>query len=70
MNDIEKPNNDKKKLINLDFNQVVLESNEFTLQELETMENYTKKKYYDAIYMGQMINGKRQGKGLMKYVKG
>ena len=39
-------------IINLALNMVILELNEFTLEELETLHNFIKKKYTDAIYIG------------------
>jgi len=56
--------------MNLEFEALVLESHEFTLQDLETMDNYQQRRYPDAIYIGQITTGKRNGKGVMRYKNG
>ena len=34
------------------------------------MQGYVQRKYPDALYMGQLGNGKRNGKGVMRYKNG
>ena len=34
------------------------------------LESYGKKKYTDAIYEGELLNGKREGNGIMTYISG
>jgi hypothetical protein len=51
----------------MEFDQIVLESNEFDIASLREMPNYQQRKYPDALYMGQIVNGKRNGKGVMRY---
>ena len=58
---------DKQTLNDQDFKSIVIESNEFTLEDLSQMPNYQQRRYQDAIYMGQIVNGKRHGKGVMRY---
>lgn len=56
---------------NLDaFESIVLESHEFTLKDLETLPGYIQRKYPDALYIGQLGTGKRNGKGVMRYKNG
>ena len=52
------------------FDEIVLESPEFDFEELKELPNYFEKRYSDALYMGQMQNGKRHGKGVMRYRNG
>ena len=52
------------------FDEVVLESPEFNFESLRDLPNYCEKRYTDALYMGQMVNGKRLGKGVMRYRNG
>ena len=39
------------------FDEIVLESPEFTFESLKELPNYFEKRYTDALYMGQMQNG-------------
>ena len=39
-------------MCNLDFSSIVLESNEFTLEELSKLPNNQQRRYPDAIYIG------------------
>ena len=34
------------------------------------MQGYTERRYPDAVFKGQIINGKRNGKGVMRYKNG
>jgi hypothetical protein len=54
------------------FEDIVLESPEFNFEALKELENYQEKRYQDsAMYMGQIpSNGKRNGKGVMRYRNG
>lgn len=54
----------------LEFDQIVLETHEFDMEMLQSLPNYIQRKYPDAIYMGQFSNGKRNGKGVMRYKNG
>lgn len=49
---------------------ILLISEELNLAELHNLEGYCERKYLDAIYYGQIINGKRNGKGAMRYANG
>lgn len=46
-----------------------MESTMFDYNELKQLENFGIKKYSDAIYRGELGNGKRHGKGIMFYKK-
>ncbi len=54
----------------LSFEEVALYSQEIDLDELSTLEIYAQRRYPDALFMGCLIRGRRQGKGLMKYANG
>ena len=49
---------------------VLLEANEVDLHALKQIDGFKEIKYKDAIYLGTVINGKRHGKGVMKYRNG
>ena len=49
---------------------IKLESNEVELEAIKQVDGYKEVKYKDAIYMGTFINGKRHGKGVMRYRNG
>ena len=55
---------------NLKFDEISLESGEIDMGELQQMEGFTERKFPQAIYVGVMVNGKRHGKGIMKYANG
>lgn len=46
-----------------------MESNLFNYEELKEQENFAIKKYNDAVYRGELVNGKRHGVGVMVYRK-
>ena len=46
---------------------IKLEANEVDLAALKEIDGYKEIRYKDAIYMGTVINGKRHGKGVMRY---
>jgi len=46
-----------------------MESAMFAYDELRSSETFGIKKYQDAIYRGQIVGGKRQGRGIMFYKK-
>jgi len=54
----------------LKFDEIVLESNEVDLAELQQAAGFTERRFPQAIYLGIMIDGKRNGKGVMKYANG
>ena len=41
----------------------------FDYPKIQQSENFGIKKYADAIYRGQLLNGKREGYGVMVYRK-
>ena len=49
---------------------IKLEANEVDLAAIKEIDGYKEIRYKDAIYMGTVINGKRHGKGVMKYRNG
>lgn len=63
----QKTSNPNAEPFNMEFDQIVLESTEFDLISLRQAPNYQQRKYPDALYMGQIVNGKRNGKGVMRY---
>ena len=46
-----------------------MESNMFDYEEMKASEHFGLKKYADAIYRGEIIEGKRTGFGTMVYRK-
>ena len=54
----------------LQFDEIVLESNEIDLAELQRDPAFTERRFPQAIYIGIMVDGKRNGKGVMKYANG
>ena len=54
----------------LKFDEIVLESNEIDLAELQAAEGFTERRFPQAIYLGIMFEGKRHGRGVMKYANG
>jgi hypothetical protein len=40
---------------------------EFDYEELKTMPNFQIRLFPEALFMGQIVDGKRSGKGVMKY---
>jgi hypothetical protein len=58
-------------LINYNFiDEYIPESNEIDVESLKLGQNFRKKRYVDAVFFGELINGKRNGKGIMKYKSG
>ena len=55
---------------NLKFDEIVLESNEIDLEDLQQSEGFTERRFPQAIYLGIMAEGKRHGRGVMKYANG
>ena len=49
---------------------IKLEANEVDLGALRQIDGFKEIKYKDAVYLGTVINGKRHGKGVMKYRNG
>jgi hypothetical protein len=45
-------------------------SKELDFEELRKCSNYVEKKIGEAIYMGEITHGKREGCGIMKYASG
>ena len=54
----------------LKFDEIVLESNEIDLAELQAADGFTERRFPQAIYLGIMQDGKRNGRGVMKYANG
>ena len=54
----------------LRFDEILLESNEIDLEELQREPNFQERRFPSAIYVGIMTEGKRNGKGVMKYANG
>jgi hypothetical protein len=54
----------------LDFQEIFLESNEIDLAELQKTPHFVERRFPQAIYLGIMVEGKRDGKGVMKYANG
>lgn len=54
----------------LNFDEIVLESNEIDLAELQKQPNFVERRFPQAIYLGIMVDGKREGKSVMKYANG
>ena len=48
----------------------MLESNEINLAELQDAQGFVERRFPMAIYLGVMKDGKRNGKGVMKYSNG
>lgn len=46
------------------------ECNLIDLEDLKSSPNFKKKRYVDALYFGELLDGKRHGKGVMKYKSG
>lgn len=58
-------------IINFNFlDEYIPESNEIDLEALKTSQVFKKKRYVDAVYFGEHNNGRREGKGVMKYKSG
>ena len=55
---------------NLKFDEIVLESNEIDLADLQAADGFTERRFPQAIYLGIMLDGKRHGRGVMKYANG
>jgi len=50
--------------------EYVPESKEVDIDCLKQSQNFRKKRYVDAIYFGEVLELKRNGKGVMKYKTG
>jgi hypothetical protein len=58
-------------VINYNFiDEYMPESNEIDVETLKTSPIFRKKRYVDAVFFGELANGKRNGKGIMKYKSG
>lgn len=44
-----------------------MESNVFDYNEVKYSDNFGMKKYHNSIYKGELLNGKRHGRGIMIY---
>ena len=58
------------KIVSIEVKDIKLESIEFTLEELSLLEGYHERSYKDAVFVGQIKEGSRHGKGVMKYRNG
>ncbi len=47
-----------------------LESQEVDWEQLKKSEDFGIKKYNNALYKGELVNGKREGRGVMRYRDG
>ena len=47
-----------------------MESNEFNYEEIKIHDTFGLKRYKDALYKGELLTRKRQGKGVMVYTNG
>jgi hypothetical protein len=54
----------------LSFDEIVLESNEIDLGRLQQESGFVERRFPQAIYLGILVEGKRHGKGVMKYANG
>jgi len=58
-------------IINYNFlDDYVAESGELDVESLRASPALKKRRYVDALFFGEMAEGKRQGKGVMKYKSG
>jgi hypothetical protein len=58
-------------MVNFNFlEEYATESQEIDVEQLKKGTNLKKKRYIDAIFYGEVIERKRQGKGIMKYKSG
>ena len=44
-----------------------MESNLFNYEDLKNSSNFGIKKYHNSVYKGELLNGKRNGLGIMIY---
>jgi hypothetical protein len=51
----------------LKFEEIIMESNEIDLEELQKQPNFKETTFQSSLYVGQIVDGKRHGKGIMKY---
>ena len=51
----------------LNFDEIELESNEIDLGSLQQDKLFVERRFPQAIYLGILVDGKRHGKGVMKY---
>ncbi len=54
----------------MEYDSIICESQEVDVELLRELQGYIERKYPDAIFKGQIINGKRNGKGVMRYKNG
>lgn len=47
-----------------------MESNEIDFEELQKQPNFKETNFQSSLYVGQIVDGKRNGKGVMKYQNG
>ena len=52
------------------FEEIILESTEVDLAAIRSIDGFKEVRYKEAIYIGTIINGKRHGKGIIKYKTG
>ncbi len=60
----------KNFLFNMNPEDYVPESNQIDFDEVLQSTNFKKKKYVDAIFLGETVGSKRHGKGAMIYKNG
>ena len=64
------PTKEPQKVVSLEPKDLCLESAELELEALKELPGYTERIYSEAVYVGQMKDGQRHGKGAMKYKNG
>jgi HEAT repeat protein len=50
--------------------EYIPESNEIDIENVKASQSFKKKRYIDALFFGELIESKRNGKGVMKYKSG
>jgi hypothetical protein len=54
----------------LKFEEIILESSEIDLEDLQKQPNFKETMFQTSLYVGQIVEGRRHGKGVMKYQNG
>ena len=57
-------------MVDLKFDEIMLESSEIDLAELQNDPNFCERRFPQAIFLGVMKEGRRDGMGVMKYANG
>ena len=56
--------------VDLKFDEIMLESQEIDLAELQNDPDFCERRFPQAIFLGVMREGRRNGMGVMKYANG